>query len=62
MFLSGDIFNLDCVIFNLLTGEVIIDFEVLGSFMEDWIVAKFNATLIVAEDVSRFVVLKFEFF
>lgn len=62
LLLSRNEFYLDCVIFNLLTGEMIINFEVLGFFMEDWVVAKFNATLIVAENVGRLVVQEFEFF
>ena len=62
LLLSGDDLHFDSVIFNLLTSKMIIDLEVLGFFMKDWIVAEFNATLIVAEDMGRLVVQEFKFF
>lgn len=56
MLLSRDELYLDGVVFNLLAGEMVINFEVFGFFMENWIVAEFNAALVVTEYVGRLVV------
>ena len=60
--MSRDKIHLNGVVLNLLTGEMIINFKMLGFFMENWVIAEFDATLIVTKDLSRLVVLKFEFF
>lgn len=56
LFLRGDELYSNCVVFYLLPCEMIINFEVLGSFMEDRVIAKFYATLVVTEKRCRFVI------
>lgn len=56
LFLRRDELYFDCVVFYFLTSKVIFNFKVFGFFMKDWIVAKFDATLIVAKKRSRLVV------
>lgn len=56
LFLRGDELNFDDVILHFLSNEVKINFKMFGFFMKHWIVAKFDAALIVALEMSRLVV------
>ena len=56
LFLRGDELHSNCVVFYLLPCEMIINFEMFGSFMDDRVVAKFYATLIITEKRGRFVI------
>ena len=62
LFLRGNKFHLNGVVFNLLTSEMVVYFEVFGFFMKYMIVTKFYATLIVAIKVSGLIIQKSKFF
>ena len=61
LLLRGNEFYLDDVVFDLLLSEVKIYFEMFGLFMEHWIIAQFDATLIVAVEVCRLFSENFKF-
>ena len=61
MLLGWNKFHFGGVVFDLLSCKVEVYLEMLGFFVEHWVVAKFDATLIVTVEMSRFVIKNFEF-
>lgn len=62
LFLRRNKFHFNDIVFNFLSGEVIVDFKMFGLLVKNWIVAEFYTTLIIAIKVSWFVSQKSEFF
>lgn len=52
LFLRGNEVDSNGIVFNFLTGEMIVNFEVLGFFVEYGVITKFNAALIVTVKIS----------
>lgn len=61
LFLGGNQFDFDGVVFDLLPSEVVVNLKVFGFFVEHKIVTKFDVALIIAVDIGRFVVQDSEF-
>jgi hypothetical protein len=57
LFMRGNKFDFDGVVFRLLASEVVVNLEVFGFFVKDWVVTEFNVALVITVDVGRPIIL-----
>jgi len=61
LIVSINVLNVYCVVLLFLSDEVILNINVLGSFVEFWVVNQFDGTLIITEEERRILLSELKF-
>ena len=61
LIVSINVLNVYCVVLLFLSDEVILNINVLGSFVDFWVVNQFDGTLIITEEERRILLSELKF-